>query len=97
MREFALITQSQFRGETVEDRIVQMQGSEEPETFDEDALQDIRAKTSSVHQLTRLDHVRPVAASKQEVTDIKVKEATADTSIFTEHEDIKIKEFDYED
>jgi Mu transposase, C-terminal len=96
MREFDLITQSQLRCETVEDRVVQMQESEETEDFDENASEDVGAKTSSVHQLIRLDHIKPVVTSKQEVTSIKVKEATADTSIFTDHEDTKIKEFDYD-
>lgn len=97
MREFDLITQSQLRGEIVEDRIVQVKESEETEIFDENASEDVGAKTGSVHQLIRLDHVRPVVASKQEITDINVKEATADTSIFTDPKDIKIKEFDYDD
>lgn len=97
IREFDLITQSQLRGETIEDRIIQMYESEEMEVVDEDASENAQAKTSSVHQLTRLDHVRPVVASKHEVTGANVKEATSDTSIFSEHEEIKIKEFDYDE
>jgi hypothetical protein len=96
-QEFDLITQSQLRGETIEDRIVQMQKSEETEIFDDNSSEVVGDETGSVHQLIRLDYVRPVVASKHKVTSANVKEATSDTSIFTDQKDIKIKEFDYDE
>jgi hypothetical protein len=74
-----------------------MQESGETEIHDEDSSDDNETKTGNVHQLVRLDYVKPVVTSKREVTGENVKEATADTSIFAGPVNIKIKEFDYDE
>jgi hypothetical protein len=97
IREYDLIAQSYLRGETTEDRVAQELETEKLTSIEDEIQENTQALSGNVHQLTRLDHIKPAVTSKQEITTANVKEATTDNSIFTAPEYFNIKEFDYDE
>jgi hypothetical protein len=80
--KFILITQSNLRGETVEDRVA-MQLEAEEISNDEKVSEKVIKPQWNVHKLTRFDRPKLLAVKdKNKVTAEDVKAAEADDSIF---------------
>ena len=97
VKEFELITHSRLRGETVEDRVARdLEEIEEHEP--EGSTDDTEPPQGRVHQLTRLDHVQHRRApGGAAVTRAMVSQSLADSSIFVDVPEKRIKEFEYDE
>jgi hypothetical protein len=96
--EFQLLSHSQLRGETVEDRVARETYAAEETSDSGDSSGEDEQPEGRVYQLTRLERARrrptPVAPV---VTSAMVAQSDTDISIFAEVPESRIREFDYDE
>jgi hypothetical protein len=93
IRDFNLITQSQIRGETIEDRVTKQLKADE-HTLEEAESTDSQSKRATVYKITRMDRrkLRKLKRSR-EATASEVANTKADTSIFRSNQSTPLNEF----
>jgi len=101
IKEFSFITQSQIRGESVEDRVAAL-------IQPEDVAEAVAvaggsgavfpaAPIAQVHSFTRMDRTKIRAPKARMVTAHEVSSAAVETDIFRSSSDSKVKEFDFDE
>lgn len=99
IRQFSFITQSQIRGESVEDRVAALIQPEE--VVDVAAVAgggvDVMPVPAQVHSFTRMDHQKVRVPKKRNVTAHDVTTTIADSNIFRPSGTKKVKEFDFDE
>jgi hypothetical protein len=98
IRDFNFITQSQIRGESVEDRVAALIEPEEVEVVEAIAAEGGGGGRANVHVLSRMDRPKLRAASERRtVTAAEVSSVETDASIFDAHDSGRVKEFDFDE
>jgi len=96
IRNFNLLTQSQIRGETTEDRVVNRL-VEENRTGNE-VTPTSHPYQAVIHKMTRMDRKKLLTVvNSSDTKAAEVAAIDADTSIFTINNKVEINEFDYEE
>lgn len=99
IREFNFITQSQIRGESVEDRVAALIEQEEFEAVEAVAAEGGGGSSPArIQKMTRMDRPKLRAVTEQRVVSVsEVSSAQDDDSIFEAPERGRVSEFDFED
>jgi len=97
-REFNLLSQSQLRGETTEDRVAQQLELESDDESNIGMTTEDQPQIGHVYQLTRFDRRKQRQISMQKTITIEeVQDTVSDTSIFYQPKRGRVREFDHDD